>query len=43
MHMIAAFIDEVLSSNGETVKKVRRKIDKFVKRFPLYKDLIRKL
>jgi len=43
MQMIAAFIDEVLSSNGETVKKVRRKIDKFVKGFPLYKDLIRKL
>lgn len=45
MHLITAFMDEVLSSpdDGKVINKVRREVTKLVNKFPLYKGLIRKL
>jgi len=42
---VAAFIDEVLCSGGDAkvIEKVRKEIKRFVAKFPLYEDLIRKL
>jgi glycine hydroxymethyltransferase len=45
MRQIARFIDEVLSnpSSEKNLKGVRGEVKKLVKKFPLYKDLIRRL
>jgi len=42
---VAAFIDEVLCSGGDTkvIGKVRKEVKRLVTKFPLYEDLIRKL
>jgi len=45
MSLIASFIDEVLSASGDekVIKSVREKVAKLIKKFPLYKDLIKRL
>ena len=45
MKQIASFIDEVVSNidNKKKIKEVSKKVARLVKKFPLYKEKIRRM